>query len=103
MNWLRNWWRDQQILRQLQLIKNDVDARITYENNGTRVAYYVPVGTKAKGDCEMFATTYWRDCEGAGFNARLHTYKLPNGRWHVVAVVEDRFVLDCRMKLVGKV
>ena len=99
MTWLLNWWKVQQLYRQLAAIKQAVDARITYDDTGSKEWAYIRKDAKGRGDCQVFAQTYCMDCLYAGLDADTYTYRLPGGQFHAVCIVPGaagEWVLDCR-------
>jgi len=86
---------------ELNAIKRSVDSRITYQYYKGKDWRYVGPLDEAKGNCAVFAYTYWRELINAGYNAHIGTCTVPNGDAHVFAVV-DGMVLDTREQWVVK-
>lgn len=101
INTILNILKDIYTYRQLTLIKEGVDKRIIYNNNGQSMGQlpdwtYVPKGGVGHGDCTCYAETYQQDCFNNNIFAQTQLVMVGDVE-HAVCKV-GKYSLDNRFK-----
>lgn len=82
----------------IEAIKQGVDNRITYTYYAKNDYRYLPQG--GTGNCAVFAYNYAVDAMRKGYTARTIITYTETGEAHAVAVVDNKWVLDNRLRWV---
>lgn len=84
----------------IQNVHTEVNLTRTYDNYAARD--YRPMEPGESGNCARFAATYKAELAKRGVKSELAVCTLTNGIAHAFTITDDGWVLDNRMRWVGR-